>query len=112
MTEAITTLTDLSPLAAVVIIAGVLASISTQVAKRGAWSKGTVELVAVAISVVLGLTAYIVAGVSGVFPASLVSGVSTAAVVIAGVAVTSRAVYALIGHAVPDAKAQTHRADG
>lgn len=102
MNEAIQSLADLSPLAAIVIIAGVAATVLTQVAKRSRWTKGQTEAVALGISGVLGVAAYIVSGLTGVFPASFVEAVSTGLVIIAGVAVTSRAAYALLGHAIPD----------
>lgn len=101
MNEAVATLSELSPLAAVVIIAGVLASVFTQLVKRPWWSQGRTQLVAVAASVVLGGAAYIVSGVAVGVPESVVGTVSSAVLIIAGVAVMSRAVYAVLGHALP-----------
>lgn len=105
MTEELALVAELSPLAAVVIIAGVAASALTQWAKRPSWTKARAQGVALVIAVVVGLLAYIVAGVASVFPASFVDTVSTAVVVIAGVAIMSRGAYALLGHAIPDGKA-------
>lgn len=110
MNEELALLAELSPLAAVVIIAGVAASALTQWAKRPSWTKARAQGVALVIALVVGLLAYIVAGVASVFPASFVDVVSTAAVVIAGVAVMSRGAYSLIGHAIPDGR--EHAADG
>lgn len=101
MNEAVATLSELSPLAAVVIIAGVLTSVFTQLVKRPWWSQGRTQLVAVAASVVLGGAAYIVSGVAVGVPDSIVGTVSSAVLIIAGVAVMSRAVYAVLGHALP-----------
>lgn len=105
MNDELAQVADLSPLAAVVIIAGVAASAITQWTKRPSWSKQRAQVVAIVIAVVLGAVAYIVAGVAGVFPPSVVEAVSTGVVVIAGVAIMSRAAYSLIGHAIPDTRA-------
>lgn len=101
MDEALAQIAGLSPLAAVVVLTGLAASIVTQLVKRPGWSKGRVQVIALVVSVVLGVLAYVVSGVATVFPASAVDAVSTGVVVAAGVAVMSRAAYALIGHAMP-----------
>ena len=102
MTEAIETISTLSPLAAVVIIAGVAAMALTQAAKQPSMTKGRTQALAVGVSVVLGTLAYIVSGVAAVFPPTVVEAVSTGVVVVAGVALTSRAAYSLLGRAIPD----------
>jgi multisubunit Na+/H+ antiporter MnhB subunit len=104
MIETIQTVSELSPIAAIVILAGVAATILTQIAKRPGWTAARSQTVALAVSVVLGLVAYVVSGVATVFPDSFVDVVSTAVVVIAGVALMSRAAYALLGRAVPDGR--------
>lgn len=104
MTEAIESVADLSPLAAIVVIAGLAAMIITQGVKRTYWTKGQAEVAALVVSAVIGLTAYIVSGLAGVFPPSVVEAVSTAVVVIAAVALTSRAAYAIVGRAIPDGR--------
>lgn len=102
MTEAIETISTLSPLAAVVILAGVAAMALTQAAKQPTMTKGRVQALAIGVSVVLGTLAYIVSGVATVFPTGVVEVVSTGVVVVAGVALTSRAAYSLLGRAIPD----------
>ena len=102
MTEAIETISTLSPLAAVVILAGVAAMALTQAAKQPSMTKGRVQALSVGVSVVLGTLAYIVSGVAAVFPPTVVEAVSTGVVVVAGVALTSRAAYSLLGRAIPD----------
>lgn len=104
MTEAIQTVSELSPLAAIVVIAGLAATIITQVAKRPGMTKGRAQLLAAGVSVVLGAAAYIVSGIAGVFPASVVEVVSTGVIVIAAVALTSRAAYSIVGRAIPDGR--------
>lgn len=104
MTEAIQAVAELSPLAAIVIIAGVAATIITQAVKKKYMTKQRAQLVALIVSIVVGTLAYIVSGVAGVFPASFVGVVSTAVVVIAAVALTSRAAYAILGRAIPDGR--------
>lgn len=111
MTEELALLAELSPLAAVVIIGGIAASALTQWAKRPSWTKGRAQTVALGIAVVLGVVAYIVAGVATVFPPSVVEVVSTGVVVVAGVAIMSRGAYALIGHAIPDGREHTDADD-
>ncbi|MCW1803887.1 hypothetical protein [Brachybacterium squillarum] len=119
MTDAIQTVSELSPLAAIIVIAGVAATIITQVAKQPGISKARAQALAGAVSVVLGLAAYIVSGVAGVFPSSVVEVVSTGVIVVAAVAVTSRAAYSILGRAIPDGREDedipertpTHRAD-
>lgn len=110
MTETIQTVSELTPIAAIIILAGVAATILTQIAKRPGWTKARSQAAALAVSIVLGLVAYVVSGVATVFPDSLVEVVSTAVVVIAGVALMSRAAYALLGRAVPDGR-ETLRAE-
>ena len=102
MTEAIETISSLSPLAAVVIIAGVAAMAITQAAKQPSMTKARVQALSVGVSIVLGTIAYIVSGVAAVFPPTVVEAVSTGVVVVAGVALTSRAAYSLLGRAIPD----------
>lgn len=102
MTEAIETISSLSPLAAVVIIAGVASMALTQAAKQPSMTKARTQALAVGISAVLGTLAYIVSGVATVFPDTVVQAVSTGVVVVAGVALTSRAAYNLLGRAIPD----------
>ena len=68
MTEAIETISSLSPLAAVVIIAGVAAMALTQAAKQPSMTKARVQALSVGVSIVLGTIAYIVSGVAAVFP--------------------------------------------
>ena len=102
MTEAIETVATLSPLAAVVIIAGVAAMALTQAAKQPSMTKARVQALSVGVSIVLGTIAYIVSGVAAVFPPTVVEAVSTGVVVVAGVALTSRAAYSLLGRAIPD----------
>ncbi|WP_193118432.1 hypothetical protein [Brachybacterium tyrofermentans] len=109
MNEAVSTLSELSPLAAVVLIAGVLASVFTQLVKQPWWPQGRTQLVAVAASVVLGVVAYVVSGVAVGVPDSAVAAVSSGVLFIAGVAVMSRAVYAVMGHALPSREGATHR---
>ncbi|MGO2312294.1 MAG: hypothetical protein ACTH6A_09740 [Brachybacterium tyrofermentans] len=104
MTEAIQTVSELSPLAAVVVIAGLAATIITQVAKRPGMTKGRAQLLAAGVSVVLGAAAYIVSGIAGVFPPNVVEAVSTGVIVIAAVALTSRAAYSIVGRAIPDGR--------
>lgn len=104
MTEAIQTVSELSPLAAIVIIAGLAATIITQVAKRPGMTKARAQLLAAGISIVLGAAAYIVSGIAGVFPPSVVEVVSTGVIVIAAVALTSRAAYSIVGRAIPDGR--------
>lgn len=104
MNDALAALTDLTPIAAIVIIAGVMATILTQLAKRPSWGPQRAQLLAIGISIVLGLAAYIVSGLTTVFPTTLVEAVSTAVIVIAGVAVASRVAYTLVGRAVPDGR--------
>lgn len=104
MTEAIQTVSELSPLAAIVVIAGLAATIITQVAKRPGMTKGRAQLLAAGVSVVLGAAAYIVSGIAGVFPPSVVEVVSTGVIVIAAVALTSRAAYSIVGRAIPDGR--------
>lgn len=106
MTEAIETISSLSPLAAVVIIAGVAAMALTQAAKQPTMTKGRVQALSVGVSIVLGTLAYIVSGVAAVFPPTVVEAVSTGVVVVAGVALTSRAAYSLLGRAIPDGTEQ------
>lgn len=101
MNEAVATLSELSPLAAIVIIAGVAASVLTQLVKRPWWPQGRTQLVAVAVSVALGAAAYVVSGVAVGVPESAVDAVSAAVLIIAGVAVMARAVYSVVGHALP-----------
>lgn len=120
MTEAIQSISELSPLAAVIVIAGVAATILTQLAKQPGWSRARAQGAAVGVSVVLGTIGYIVSGVTGVFPPSVVEVVSTGVMVVAAVALTSRAAYSLLGRAIPDGREDetipdrtpTHRADG
>lgn len=104
MTETIQTAAELTPIAAIIIIAGVAATILTQVAKRPDWTAARSQAAALAVSIALGVLAYVVSGIATVFPDSLVEAVSTAVVVIAGVALMSRAAYALLGRAVPDGR--------
>lgn len=104
MTETIQTVSELTPIAAIIIIAGVAATVLTQITKRPGWTAARSQAAALAVSVVLGLLAYVVSGVATVFPGSFVEIVSTAVVVIAGVALMSRAAYALLGRAVPDGR--------
>lgn len=104
MIETIQTIAELTPIAAIIIIAGVASTILTQIAKRPAWTAARSQAAALAVSVVLGLVAYVVSGVATVFPDSFVEVVSTAVVVIAGVALMSRAAYGLLGRAVPDGR--------
>lgn len=104
MTEAIQTVSELSPLAAIVVIAGLAATIITQVAKRPGMTKARAQLLAAGVSVVLGAAAYIVSGIAGVFPPSVVETVSTGVIVIAAVALTSRAAYSIVGRAIPDGR--------
>lgn len=117
MSEALASLADMSPIAAVVVILGVVASVLVQIAKRAHWSKSTTQLVAVGIAVVLGLVAVIVSGVVAGIPGGLTDKVSVAVVIVAAVAVASRAAYAIIGQAIPDGTEPedhepSHRADG
>jgi hypothetical protein len=112
MTDAITTIQELTPLGAIIVLAGIVSSICTQVAKRAHWTKGQTEVVALVMSAVLGAVAYIVSGVALGLPDGLVQTVSTVVLTIAGVAVASRFVYGMIGHAVPDGtEKHTHRED-
>lgn len=104
MNDALTAIADLTPIAAVVIIAGVAASALTQWAKRPGWTKQHAQRIALGIAVGVGVLAYVVSGVATVFPASVVEVVSTGVVTVAGVAIMSRAAYAIIGHAMPDGK--------
>ena len=101
MNDSVELLADLSPMAAVVVIAGVLASVITQLVKRPEWTAGRAQLVAVALSALLGVAAYIVSGFAVGVPDSVVDVVTSAVLIIAGVAVMSRAAYAVIGHALP-----------
>ncbi|MFE7605791.1 hypothetical protein ACFU1Q_11575 [Brachybacterium paraconglomeratum] len=110
MIDTIQTVAELTPIAAIIILAGVAATILTQIAKRPGWTAARSQAAALAVSVVLGLVAYVVSGVATVFPDSFVEVVSTAVVVIAGVALMSRAAYALLGRAVPDGR-ETLRAE-
>ncbi|WP_152353339.1 hypothetical protein [Brachybacterium subflavum] len=117
MSEALASLADMSPIGAVVVILGVVASVLVQVAKRAHWSKSTTQLVAVGIATVLGIVAVIVSGVVVGIPGGLTDKVSVAVVIVAAVAVASRAAYAIIGQAIPDGTDgddhdETHRADG
>ncbi|MFE5777066.1 hypothetical protein [Brachybacterium sp. NPDC056505] len=107
MSEALASLADMSPIGAVVVLLGVVASVLTQIAKRAHWSSGTTQLVAVGIAVVLGLVAAIVSGVVAGIPGGLADVVSTGVVIVAAVAVASRAAYAIIGKAVPDGTASS-----
>lgn len=102
MTEAIETISTLSPIAAVVIIAGVAAMALTQAAKQPTMTKARTQALAVGISAVLGTLAYIVSGVATVFPDTVVQAVSTGVVVVAAVAITSRVAYGMVGRAIPD----------
>ena len=119
MTEAIQTVSELSPLAAIIVIAGVAATIITQVAKQPGISKASAHALAGVVSVAHGLAADIVSGVAGVFPSSVVEVVSTGVIVVTAVAVTSRAAYSILGRAIPDGREDediperepTHRAD-
>lgn len=104
MIETIQTVSELTPIAAIIILAGVAATILTQIAKRPTWTAARSQVAALAVSVVLGVLAYVVSGIATVFPDSFVEVVSTAVVVIAGVALMSRAAYGLLGRAVPDGR--------
>lgn len=102
MTEAIETISTLSPLAAVVIISGIAEMGITQAAKHPKMSKARTQALSVGISGALSSVAYIVSGVATVFPGSVVQAVSTGVLVVASVVVTSRVAYSLLGRAIPD----------
>lgn len=103
MTEAITQIQALTPLGAIIILAGVAASILTQVLKQPGMTKGRRQLVSITSAVVLGIIAYVVLlGTGAGIPATWVEALSTGVVIIAGVALMSRAAYALLGRTVPD----------
>lgn len=105
MNDALETIAGLTPLGAVMVLGGVAATALTQAAKRPGWTKACTERVAVGIAVVIGTVAYVVSGLATVFPPSAVEVVSTGVVLVAGVAVMSRAAYAMLGHAIPDGRA-------
>ncbi len=86
------------------IIAGIAATILTQLLKQKTMDARTAQAVALLVSVVLGAAAVIVSGVTGVMPASLVEFVSTAVIIIAAVASCSRAAYSLLGRVIPDGR--------
>lgn len=102
MNDALETIAGLTPLGAVMVLGGVAATALTQAAKRPGWTKARTERVAVGIAVVIGTVGYVVSGIATVFPPSAVEVVSTGVVLVAGVAVMSRAAYAMLGHAIPD----------
>ena len=104
MNDALETIAGLTPLGAVMVLGGVAATALTQAAKRPGWTKARTERVAVGIAVVIGTVAYVVSGLATVFPPSAVEVVSTGVVLVAGVAVMSRAAYAMLGHAIPDGR--------
>lgn len=97
-------LAELSPIPALVVIAGVCATALTQLAKQPGWTKARVQRVALGISVVLGALAYVLSGAAAL-PETFVQAVATLVLVVAGVAIASRAAYSLLGHAIPDGTA-------
>lgn len=113
MNESIAAVGALTPMAAIVIIAGVASMALTQWAKQAHWSKARTQLVAVTLSTILGAVAYIVSGVAVGIPPGLVDAASMLVLMIAGVAVMARAAYAILGRVIPDGteRTPTHRAD-
>lgn len=103
MTEAIASIQALTPLGAVIVLAGVLSSVLTQVLKRPGMTSARRQIVSVTSAVLLGMVAYVVVlGTTAGLPATAVEAISTGVVIVAGVALMSRAAYALIGRAIPD----------
>ena len=102
MTEAIASLTDLTPIGAVLVIASLLAVGITQTAKQQAWSKARTQLVAAAVAGILGLLAAVVLGLITGIPDSIVQVVSSILLSIAAVLVLARALYAALGYVLPD----------
>lgn len=107
MTEAIATLTDLTPIGAVLVIASLLAVGITQAAKQQSWTKALTQLVAAGVAGILGLLAAIVLGLIAGIPDSIVQVVSSILLSIAAVLVLARALYGVLGHAIPDGKPTT-----
>ncbi|GAA1714341.1 hypothetical protein [Brachybacterium phenoliresistens] len=102
MTEAIALLADLTPIGAILTIAAVLSVGLTQAAKQQRWTKQRTQLVALAISAVLGALAALVLGLIAGVPESVIEAVSAVLLSIAAVLVLARVLYGALGYAIPD----------
>ncbi|WP_193118378.1 hypothetical protein [Brachybacterium tyrofermentans] len=106
MTEAIASLTDLTPIGAVLVIASILTVGITQLAKQQQWSKARTQQVAAAVATVLGALAALVLGLIGGIPDSVIQIISSALLSIAAVAVLAKALYGVLGYVIPDGTEQ------
>lgn len=102
MTEAIDSLTDLTPIGAVLVIASLLSVAITQAAKQQAWTKQRTQLVAANVAGILGLLAAVVLGLIAGIPDSIIQVVSSILLSIAAVLVLARALYGVLGYVIPD----------
>lgn len=102
MNDAIASLSDLTPVGAVLVIASLLSVAITQAAKQQSWSKSRTQLVAAGVAGVLGLAAAVVLGLIGGIPDSIVQIVSSILLSVAAVLVLARALYGVLGYAIPD----------
>lgn len=104
MTEAIASLTDLTPIGAVLVLASILTVGITQLAKQQQWSKARTQKVAAAVAAVLGALAALVLGLIAGIPDSVVQIISSALLSIAAVAVLAKALYGVLGYVIPDGR--------
>lgn len=102
MTEAIASLTDLSPIGAVLVIAALAQVGITQIAKQQSWTKARTQAVAAGVAGILGLLAAVVLGLITGVPDSIVKIVSAILLSIAAVAVLGKALYSVLGYVIPD----------